>query len=407
METLNILLATTEYPPYPLVGTGMFAYNLSKEIKKHNLTIITLWVKGSEIKEEKDNITIKRIKTNLGPFNSIISQPKKNRSMIDRRILFGRALRKFLKKEVNLKEYDVLHNIDVMSASFLNHKEIRKKLPSVTSVNDYYALSSSWNPFKFPYKSTDFILRYFHYNTTKHFNIRAIRDSSRIIANSNFVSNIVVNESGIGMEKVDVVHRGIDFEKFNLKPGKDKYTNHNILFVGGNMERKGAKYIVYSAVDTLKEFPDTTYTIIGDAPKRYLSEINRFIKKHNIEKNFKFIAQAQKEEVPGYHNKANVFVMPSLIEGLGQVFMEAMAAQTPVIGTRVGGIPEIIKEGTGFLVKPESPRDIAEAVNSILKNPKAAEAMGKRGREVVKKEFTKEIMTKKIIESYKRAITSR
>lgn len=408
METLNMLIATMEYPPYPIGGIGAFALNLMSEFKNHNITVLTHQVKGSESKSEENdgNITVKRLKTpGLSFLHKSISQ-KQNRSVIDQRILFGISLRNFLKKEANLKDYDIMHNIDVNSAQFIDYKEINKKLPTVATVHDYYALSASLNPFKFPYKSTDFILRYPHYNMMKQMNLRVIKKSSRINVNSSFVRDIVSKEGGIPKEKLDVVYSAIDYKRFDLTPPKDKYTNHSVLFIGGNMERKGAKYVVHSAPKILKEFPDAKFTLVGDANKKYNSEINSFIKTNNIENSFEFIKHVSNKELEEHYQKTNIFIMPSIIEGLGLVYVEAMDAQTPVIGTRVGGVPEVIRDGSGLLVEPQNSDQIADSIISIFKDPEAAKEMGRKGKEVVKKYFTKEALAKRVLDSYQKAIES-
>jgi glycosyltransferase involved in cell wall biosynthesis len=84
-------------------------------------------------------------------------------------------------------------------------------------------------------------------------------------------------------------------------------------------------------------------------------------------------------------------VLPSFSEGLGRVVLEAMACGRPVIGTRVGGIPEMIEdEITGLLVSPGDPNGLAESLLRLLEDPKLAEAMGRRGRAKVESLFTEE-----------------
>jgi starch synthase len=85
---------------------------------------------------------------------------------------------------------------------------------------------------------------------------------------------------------------------------------------------------------------------------------------------------------------ATVFVCPSLYEPLGIVNLEAMACGTAVVGSRVGGIPEVVAEGkTGLLVPPDSPDDLAGALNVLVRDPGLAEAMGHAGRDRAVAEF--------------------
>ena len=98
----------------------------------------------------------------------------------------------------------------------------------------------------------------------------------------------------------------------------------------------------------------------------------------------------------------DVFVMPSLQEGLGLSVMEAQAAGLPVVASRVGGIPSLIEHGkTGFLVDPQHSLALAELVIRLLKDPEEARMMGRRAREFIEKNFSAADMAAKTIEVYK------
>ena len=89
--------------------------------------------------------------------------------------------------------------------------------------------------------------------------------------------------------------------------------------------------------------------------------------------------------------EASVLVLPSMSEGLGRVIIEAMATGTPVIGSRVGGIPELIEDGVrGFLVPPGNENVLAEKLRCILNSPDEARAMGACGRRFAERLFSTE-----------------
>ena len=86
---------------------------------------------------------------------------------------------------------------------------------------------------------------------------------------------------------------------------------------------------------------------------------------------------------------ACVFVLPSTSEGLGRVIIEAMATGLPVIGSRVGGIPEMVKNGTtGFLVSPGDVAALAERLRWVLEHPKEAQEMGSHARTLAERFFS-------------------
>ena len=105
--------------------------------------------------------------------------------------------------------------------------------------------------------------------------------------------------------------------------------------------------------------------------------------------NVEFITEPVSEEkLACLYGAAKAFVLPSLYEPFGMALVEAMAMETPVVGTAVGGIPEIVDGSVGRLVPPRSPAALAEAVNSILSATDKAKRMGRAGRKRVKAKFT-------------------
>jgi glycosyltransferase involved in cell wall biosynthesis len=97
----------------------------------------------------------------------------------------------------------------------------------------------------------------------------------------------------------------------------------------------------------------------------------------------------------------DLLVVPSLSESFGLVVAEGMLAQTPIVATRVGGIPELVVEGeTGTLVPPNDPRALADAINKLLGDPMLREAMGQRGREVALERLTASSMARAFTDLY-------
>jgi len=187
---------------------------------------------------------------------------------IDRRVALSLAVRKYL-KDSNLKKYDLLHSLSLNEASFLDYSKI--SIPTIVSVNDYYALASSWLS---GYKSTDSLKRYFHHNIMRHFNLNALKGCSEIIANSKYTANVISN---LIDQKINVVYRGIDAEKFNIRLKPSKYRSHNVLFIGFSMERKGALYLLKAMPTVIKQFPDASITLIGTPSSKFNKIINPLI----------------------------------------------------------------------------------------------------------------------------------
>ncbi len=394
---MKILLATFEYPPYPLAGTGLYAVNLVKNLKNHEVTVITPYHGLGEKHEKTGNITVNRIDV----VGLRFLPSKVNRSFIDKRLLFALTLKKYL-KTLDLKEYDLFHCLNVQDANFFDYNLLNKYFNVLVSVNEDYIISSSLNPFKFPFKSTDLPIRYIHHNILKQFNKKTLRKANRIIANSFSTKRNIAKFCKIDENKIDVVHRGIDIEKFDIRIDKEKYHSHKILFVGPNLERKGGLYVIKALPIILKEFPDSTLTMVGSCSFIYKKLIEKEVIKNSLKNKIEFIDHVSQEKLLPLYKEANVFVMPSIIEALGQVYMEAMMCKTPVIGANVGGVPEIITDDVGFLVKPKDYKQIAEFIIQIFKDPKKSGEVGKIGKERILRYFNLDKMIKETIDIYEK-----
>jgi glycosyltransferase involved in cell wall biosynthesis len=135
--------------------------------------------------------------------------------------------------------------------------------------------------------------------------------------------------------------------------------------------------------------PRVTFVLVGDGKLR--AGIERKIAEGGMTKNV--ILLGTRTDVSEIMRLSDVVVLCSHEEGFPNVVLEAMAAGRPVVATRVGGVPEIVEdEKTGLLVPPRDPEKLAEGIMRVLRDRRAAEAMGQRGLELVRERFTIEKM---------------
>jgi glycosyltransferase involved in cell wall biosynthesis len=107
------------------------------------------------------------------------------------------------------------------------------------------------------------------------------------------------------------------------------------------------------------------------------------------------------EDVPQIIATFDVAVLPSYFEGMGRVLLEAMAMEKPVVGTRVGGIPDLIEEGVnGYLVSPGNEEELASGLLKILNDKNLAAKMGEAGRKKMTDRFSAETMVRSIEKVY-------
>lgn len=131
------------------------------------------------------------------------------------------------------------------------------------------------------------------------------------------------------------------------------------------MQRKGVPDLVRAARQVRSIFPNCEFWLVGNDP--HIPYLKTLAQDMGVADHFFFLGWKSQLELATIYAQADVFAMPSLTEAFGVVFLEAMAAGLPVIGSSTGGIPEIICDGkNGLLVPPSSPALLADALIHIL-----------------------------------------
>ena len=162
-----------------------------------------------------------------------------------------------------------------------------------------------------------------------------------------------------------------------------------ILYVGMLVPSKGIEVLLRAFERIRQERPDARLVLIGDgyAERQFRSLVQIL----GLEQVVYFMAPMAQSALAAWMRAAVCLALPSLSEGLGRVVLEAMASGRPVVGTCVGGIPELIVDGvTGFLVPPGDANTLADRVLRLFKDPVLADAMGVRGRERSRSLFSTE-----------------
>jgi glycosyltransferase involved in cell wall biosynthesis len=152
---------------------------------------------------------------------------------------------------------------------------------------------------------------------------------------------------------------------------------------------KGYEDLVIAAAIVRQVIPNAVFIGVGNSSKAdllYKQRIIDLIKQYNLQDSFKLIGF--RDDIPEILSALDLLILPSRYEPFGRVLIEAMAAGKPVVGTQVGGIPEIIEDGvTGLLVPPYSPNALAKAITTILQDPARAQQMGRAGQQRVQTHF--------------------
>ncbi|GIW57696.1 MAG: hypothetical protein KatS3mg083_641 [Candidatus Dojkabacteria bacterium] len=308
---------------------------------------------------------------------------------------------KVISRKVNTEKFDIIHFTDARESLFC-----KAHIPTVGNVNDTY-LADVQDIKYYLNHYQDGLIRWGYYKISRMFEVISLRKIDQIIANSSYTAKVIRTKYGISQEKINICYKSIDFVNFRKilsSLEKSSRTHPRILFVGNNFQRKGLMSVINSSVEVLRHFPNTEFWIVGKDKQQ--KQFEKICKNLGVEGSFSFLGPKSPYELIKIYNESDIFVMPSLTEAFGVVFLEAMACGLVVIGTHVGGIPEIIENGVnGILIPPNNPNKLSEAIVSLLENRNMAEKFVKNALEGVKM-FSTENMMKCTYKVYEKALSS-
>jgi len=200
-------------------------------------------------------------------------------------------------------------------------------------------------------------------------------------------------------KEVKVIPNGVDTNLFRPKPELRKKMRKLIgiedkkviLSVGRVVGWKGYQLVI-KALKVLPE--DWCYILVGEG--EYLEKLKGLAKELEVEKRVFFLGAKKNEELPKYYAVGDVFVQPSIgHEAFGITIIEAMACGLPVVGSKSGGIKELIKNGyNGYLFEIGSVKDLVQKVNKALEDK---ETFGTNGRKFVLENFSWEVIAKRFL----------
>lgn len=332
---MKVAILVSLFAPKWLGGVEIATQNIAKDLaqKGNDVCVITSCDKGLPLKSIEDNYSVRRI-----------HYPK---------IKFFGIIIFWLKCFFVIKKYrpDIVHSQTIQMATpcFL-----AKKFFNISYIV-YCHGSDVYLPWKFKKIISRLVLQ----------NADAVvvltQDMKKEIESFGFnLKNIFIISNGINIEEFK------NFSKTDARRELKIQDTENItLFVGSLKVVKGVEYLI-EAMNIVKERNQNVQLLIaGDGEQK--ERLKKLSEKLDVEDSIKFLGRVESSKIPEYMVASDVFVLPSLSEGLPVVVLEAMASGLPIIATKVRGVPEIVEDGqNGFLVDPKNPEQIAEKILFLM-----------------------------------------
>lgn len=237
-----------------------------------------------------------------------------------------------------------------------------------------------------------------------------LKKSSLVIAVSSSLQAKIIKDFKIPPEKVKKIPIGLDFQDFYSRPRnqvrkklKLPARKKILLFAGGLAPDKGFETLKEAFPKILKSHPQILLLVLGKMTLNQIKEIKREAKKEGWEKNIRFFGERKPSEMPLFLSAANLVAIPSFHEGLGQIALEALACETPVVVSAVGDLPEIVKmAGGGSVFKPKDASQLASQIISYFNQEKKS----KINKKFLLKEFDLRENTQKLVQIYNSFLNS-
>ena len=229
--------------------------------------------------------------------------------------------------------------------------------------------------------------------------------TDKIICVSEAVKRFVVEIEGIGENKTCLIHNGVEIPgAFEADPSVNRNSfgfseeDYVAITIASLTPNKGHRVLIDAIEIISPKYNDLRLLIVGDGPLR--DNLGAYAEE--LQLSSKIVFTGQRDDINLLLKLADILILPSMErEGLGIAIIEAMAVGLPVIGTRLGGIPEAIEENVnGLLFAPGNSEELAAAIEKLIADHAIREKMGRMGKKIYEEKFTAEKMVTNIESLY-------
>ena len=395
MSGLKVCLISQEYPPETgWGGIGTYTYHLAHGLAKadHRTTVISYQV-TAQCCYDDDGVTVWRI-----PNAQCRSWLSKSTGF-----LLGRGYSSlWLRSRAAFRQIDALvaenGPFDIIEAPLWNGEGAaysrQSRTPLIIRLQTP-GFQSAGILTKKPNRAVERLER------------KSLARATLIMTISRSVGDLVAGYYGVDRSKIRLAPLGIPLSP--VDGPLFEAASHRLLYVGRLEQRKGTQELIEALPSMLIQDPLLTVDIVGkdtgQAPGggSYEDYCRRLVPA-KLRERVKFHGFVSEKVLEDFYRSCDVFVAPSRYESFGLIYLEAMRYGKPVIGTRAGGIPEIVDNTVGRLVDVNKPDQISQAVIDLMKKPSQRRELGAAGFKLVRQRFTMEEMIRRSLEIYAEAI---
>jgi len=393
--------------PPPYGGVSTHCYYLTEELAHSGIQVHFLDTIAGEKKQipaRVFNYQLKRINIFLLPF-TLLTRPGYLHFLFKLVQILGISRIRNIEYAISIIRYlSLLHKENKLDLIHSHHAGIRSlgtllfckyhKIPFIMTVHGAeITLDENWQREK---RMISYLLQ----------------ETDYVISVSQFTASYLTQRGFQG--KPYIIPNGIDFEKFrtpqvDILKLKQKYHLPEkmlfLLYVSSFKEWKGPDIFIHA----LKKVKYPFYAIMIGRDLGYLQFCQKLASEFQLSDKIKFLTDLPEEEVIGFFHLANIFVFPTKVqsEGFGIVAIEAMAAGTPIIASKIAAIPEIVKDGeTGLLFEPGNSDEMASKIELLSSDAELYDHLRKNGFRLIESSFTWSKISKKVARLYHEIVSA-
>jgi glycogen(starch) synthase len=372
---MRILHLSWEYPPEVYGGLGRHVHALATEQARQGdeVVVLTQWVDGCAPDEVVDGVRVIRV-PNAAPF-----APDWRAEFIAWCFGFNTAVARAGMALARTWRPDAVHGHDWLVAQAAVLIRAATDIPFVATVHATEHGRTHGDLATEQSRAIDSTERWM------------VAEANAVIVCSSFMRDEVVRLFGRGADDVSVIPNGVDPSAWESTPSRRRaarvrYGSPLIAYCGRLEEEKGVQTLMDAMPAILRAVPAARAVVIGEGSAR--PALEALARRRRVGHAVTFAGYLPEERMRAAVAAADVDVVPSLYEPFGFVALEAMAAGTPLVASRTGGLAEIVEDGrTGWLVEPGDARELARAVAAVLERPSEGRRMAEAARTEIGKRY--------------------
>lgn len=363
---MRIIFFNYEFPPLG-GGAGNASFYLLKEYAKNpqiQVDFITASIdENYHLLKMGENISIHRLPIGKNAANIHYQTKKDLVSYTWKAFWFARKLAK-------QNSYDLTHSFFSVPCGFISLLlKWQFKLPYIISLRGSDV----------PGYSERFVGLYRWVTPTI---LKIWKHADFVISNSQGLKELALRSNP--QKEIGVIYNGIDVEEFSPAQQKGEQEEFTILCVSRVTPRKGIRFLIQAFKLLSGRYHNARLVIVGDGNEK--KSLEDLVLSLDIREKVNFAGVVGHEKVATYYRKADVFVLPSLNEGMSNVILEALACGLPVVATDTGGTKELVTEGVnGLIVKMRSADDLADKIEKLMLDSQLKNQMGAQSRKLAEK----------------------